>query len=234
MEHGPPRPGDEVLCGRFFMDRDAYQGPSPSFNAMTIAATQLWVTHPRLAWELIGVWRDLATAEPIMRYIGYQPATTYEVGGRRYHVFANDWRRRPIEDWFDTMAEQELGAEPAAPPSAPVLALSQPEFATAARQALRDLHRPDALAANPLQRARMTRESPLTELLEQAVAALRADPRDAKLARAVERTYLRPAPTQEAAAEVLGLPFSTYRRHLTRGVDRVVDWLWHRELYGPE
>jgi hypothetical protein len=33
---------------------------------------------------------------------------------------------------------------------------------------------------------------------------------------------------------VLGLPFSTYRRHLTRGVDRVVDWLWHRELYGPE
>jgi hypothetical protein len=115
-----------------------------------------------------------------------------------------------------------------------VLALSQPEFAAAARQALRDLHRPDALAANPLQRARMTRAVPLPELLEQAVAALRADPRDVKLARALERTYLRPAPTQEAAAEVLGLPFSTYRRHLTRGVDRVVAWLWHRELYGPE
>ena len=80
----------------------------------------------------------------------------------------------------------------------------------------------------------MTAAAPLDELLEQAVGALRADPRDAKLARALERTYLRPAPTQEAAAEVLGLPFSTYRRHLTRGVDRVVDWLWHRELYGPE
>ena len=66
------------------------------------------------------------------------------------------------------------------------------------------------------------------------MGALRADARDAKLARAVERTYLRPAPTQEAAADVLGLPFSTYRRHLTRGVERVVDWLWHRELYGAE
>jgi hypothetical protein len=236
MRHAPPRPGDELLCGRFFMDGDAYQRPSPSFNVLTIAATQLWLSHPQLAWELIGPWGDLATAEPMMRYIGYHRAAeaSYEVGGRRYHVFANDWRRRPVEDWLDMMGGQELGAEAAPPPPVPVLALSQPEFAAAARRALRDLHRPDALAANPLQRARMTGAAPLAELLEQAVAALRADPRDAKLARALERTYLRPAPTQEAAAEVLGLPFSTYRRHLTRGVDRVVDWLWHRELYGPE
>ena len=236
MDHAPPRPGDEVLCGRFFMDRDAYQGPSPSFNVLTIAATQVWVSHPRLAWELIGPWGDLANAEPIMRYIGYHHAVeaTYEVGGHRYHVFANDWRRRPVEDWLDLMVEQELGAEPAPPPPPPVLALSQPEFAAAARRALRDLHRPDGLAENPLQRARMARAVPLPELLEQAVAALRADPRDVKLARALERTYLRPAPTQEAAAEVLGLPFSTYRRHLTRGVERVVDWLWQRELYGAE
>ncbi len=57
-------------------------------------------------------------------------------------------------------------------------------------------------------------------------------PRDDKLLRAVERTYLRPAPSQEAAAELLGLPFSTYRRHLTGGVGRVVAWLWDREVYG--
>jgi hypothetical protein len=30
----------------------------------------------------------------------------------------------------------------------------------------------------------------------------------------------------------LGLPFSTYRRHLTQGVDRVVAWLWDQEVYG--
>lgn len=236
QRHGPPRPGDEVLCGRFFMDRNAYQRPSPSINVLTIAATQTWVSHPRLAWELIGPWSDLAAAQPMMRYIGYHHAVeaTYEVGGRRYHVFANDWRQRPIEDWLDMMAEQELGAEEPMPAPVPVLALSQSEFAAAARQALRDLHRPDALAANPLQRARMTRGADLPELLEQAVGALRADPRDAKLARALERTYLRPAPTQEAAAELLAVPFSTYRRHLTRGVERVLDWLWHRELYGPE
>ena len=37
---------------------------------------------------------------------------------------------------------------------------------------------------------------------------------------------------QEAAAEVLGLPYSTYRRHLAQGVARIVAWLWDREVYG--
>ena len=38
------------------------------------------------------------------------------------------------------------------------------------------------------------------------------------------------APT--VAARDLGLPFSTYRRHLTQGMDRVVAWLWDQEIYG--
>jgi hypothetical protein len=82
------------------------------------------------------------------------------------------------------------------------------------------------------QHHRATPADALTDLLEEAIASLRANPRDAKLARALERTYVRPAPTQEAAAEVLGLPFSTYRGHLSRGIERVVDQLWQHELYG--
>jgi DNA-directed RNA polymerase specialized sigma24 family protein len=90
-------------------------------------------------------------------------------------------------------------------------------------------------------RARVVREreaiapaAAVRALVEEAIASLSADPRDGKLLRALERTYLRPAPTQEAAADVLGLPFSTYRGHLTRGIERVVDWLWQRELYGSD
>ncbi|WP_274522748.1 hypothetical protein [Saccharothrix sp. ALI-22-I] len=41
---------------------------------------------------------------------------------------------------------------------------------------------------------------------------------------------MHPAASQEAAAETLGLPLSTYKRHLKRGVDRVVADLWHREM----
>jgi hypothetical protein len=65
-----------------------------------------------------------------------------------------------------------------------------------------------------------------------AVDTLRDHSRDDKLLRALDRTYLRPAGTQERAAALLGLPFSTYRRHLTTGVDRVVAWLWDQEVYG--
>ncbi|MFC8381890.1 hypothetical protein [Nocardia sp. NPDC057272] len=61
---------------------------------------------------------------------------------------------------------------------------------------------------------------------------MREDSRGEKLYRVLDRTYLRPAPTQERAAELLGLPFSTYRRHLTQGIERVIAKMWQIELYG--
>jgi DNA-directed RNA polymerase specialized sigma24 family protein len=42
-----------------------------------------------------------------------------------------------------------------------------------------------------------------------------------------------PPPSHEAAAELLGVPLSSFRRHLARGSERVAAWLWERELYGP-
>jgi hypothetical protein len=62
----------------------------------------------------------------------------------------------------------------------------------------------------------------------------RSTPRDEKLYRALHRTYLQPAATQELAAESLGLPFSTYRYHLTIAITRLTEWLWQRELSEPE
>jgi hypothetical protein len=245
QRRAPPRPGDEVLLARFLIDREAYQAPSRSFNVVTMRSMQEWLGRPRLSWYYI-VAADPEAMAPLMAYIHFDRAreAEFEVGGRIYGVFARDWRRVGGVEWLERMAERELGDDAPAPDSereaGPELALSQPEFADAARRALRDLHRPGALATNPLVRTRVVRErgaelpapSALGELLHEAVNALRADPRGAKLVRALECTYLRPAPTQEVAAELLGLPFSTYRGHLTRGLERVVDWLWQRELYG--
>jgi DNA-directed RNA polymerase specialized sigma24 family protein len=69
--------------------------------------------------------------------------------------------------------------------------------------------------------------------VRRAVQRLADNERDQKLYRALDRTYLRPAATQERAAELLGLPLSTYKRHLARGVDRVIDDLWRQELGEP-
>jgi hypothetical protein len=70
--------------------------------------------------------------------------------------------------------------------------------------------------------------------LREAPDSLRGAPRDEKLYRALLRTYFEPAATQELAAELLDLPFSTYRYHLAGGIARVTEWLWQRELHGSE
>ena len=144
---------------------------------------------------------------------------------------------------LELVTERALARTSRLPPTVepPLLVLSQPEFDDSVRQALRDLRRPDLLARNPLLRTRLVRDragdeepdaATLEALVTEAVETLREHPRDDKRWRAVERTYVRPAGTQERAAEALGLPFSTFRRHLTQGVDRVVAWLWDQEVYG--
>jgi len=105
---------------------------------------------------------------------------------------------------------------------------------------LRDYTRPTALAANPLARSRLVADGTsntgeaarLQALLRQALDTLNASPKDEKFGRALLCTFFRPAATQEGAAERLGLPFSTYRYHLARGEDRIVEWLWNLELSG--
>ena len=58
----------------------------------------------------------------------------------------------------------------------------------------------------------------------------RLTPRAETQYRVLDRTYLRPAPSQEKAAELLDLPFSTYRRYRDRGIEAITDWLWEQDL----
>ena len=240
----PPRPGEAITQTRFVVDRDAYQGPSPTLNAAPIVTLERYLQSPRLAWDFLALhepepWDDYFALADLPRAAG----ADFVVGGRRYGLFAHDFRRLPVDALTRLWTERALAQDPVvrAPASEDVLALSHEDFVDAVRQALRDLQRPDLLARSPLLRTRVAHERAgpevpgpevLARLLRAAVDALSEHPRDDKLHRALERTYVRRAPTQEAAAEVLGLPFSTYRRHLSQGVQRVTAWLWERELYG--
>jgi hypothetical protein len=237
---GPPRPGEKVSAGRFFMDAVEYQRqPSLSQNAISAWHLRQIFRASASAWDLIGVYEDAAHWEPFFAYMDFHRArdAEYEVGGKHYAVFAHDWRRLDREHWLELMGERELGAEPAPPTGpAPELVLSQSDFAEAVRAVLRHVNRPDKLKHSPLVQSRLVAgaddpPAALRALVCDAADTLREDPRDERFYRAVDRTYIRPAPTQERAAEVLDLPLSTYRRHLRRGVERIVEQLWHRELY---
>jgi hypothetical protein len=240
----PPRPGEVITQTRFVVDGEAYQGPSPTLNALPMVTVQRYLGNPRLAWDFL----TLHEPEPWDAYFALidQPRATgadFVVGGRRYGLYGHDFRRVPVDALLELWTERGLAGELTSHQAGgdDVLVLSQADFTDAVRQALRDLHRPELLARNRLLRTRLAHdyagaEEPDAEVLEgllmASVDSLRQHPRDDKLLRAVERTYLRPAPTQEAAAEVLGLPFGTYRRHLTQGVGRIVAWLWDHEVYG--
>lgn len=234
----PLRPGDHATLMRFLVDLEHDQRPSRTLNLGPVTSIQLILTEPDLAWDLLS-WSDTGAMDDLMGFIDYArlPEATYDVGTQRYAVFGHDFRRVPAEQWFLQLAERELGAPvPPASGSGEDVALPYPEFVTAVREALRELHRPERLASNPLTQSRMVRQAgrpgaaTLTALLREQIESLRSEPRGEGLAAVLDRTYVRAAATQEAAAQVLDLPFSTYRRHLAKATDRLVERLWSLEI----
>lgn len=243
----PPRPGEALTLCRFVVDRNYYQGPSPTLNAVPILTLQKQLSTANLSWDFVALseperWDEYFAAGDLPRAGG----ADFTIEGRRYGLFGHDFRKVPVEAWIERWTErsltQDVGVAPREHPKA-WLVLAHPDFDAAVRQGFKDLRRPDLLARNPLLRTRLVADrtgeaasdaAVLEALLREAAMTLADHPRDDKLLRAVDRTYLRPTATQEAAAAALGLPFSTYRRHLTQGMTRIVSMLWDQELYGQD
>ena len=241
---GPVRAGEQVSYQRFWMGRDDHQSGRATMNVVGANASAYWTSHPSLAWNFV------ATADPehfapmfTSIHVWRSPEADFEVGGRRYGVFAHDWRTEPIAQWLQAKVErasQYDAAAAAVPAAPPLLVLSQADFAEAVRQALRDYARGDALDRNPLLRTRLlqadgaspARADALRALLREAAGTLEGTPKDRKLHDAIRHTYLQPAATQEQAAEMLDLPFNTYRYRLARGTEHIAEWLWRHEIAG--
>lgn len=240
---GPPRQGEMVGLFRFVCDAEAGTlPPSPTYNAVTILAGRYWLTSPWLSLDYVVKPRE-GSFEPMMHYVDFHlvDEAAHAVGDVEMVVFEHDWRVVPLEQWLDRMHRFEGGAplEPATDSAPMLVSLDEAAFRESVRSALRSLTQPARLADNPLLASRVVREGPggdgpdkLAETLREAFAALDDHPRTERARRAVERTYLHGAVTQEATAEVLDMAFSTYRRHLARGVDLLIDRLWLWELYG--
>ncbi|MDX1520655.1 MAG: AAA family ATPase [Anaerolineae bacterium] len=246
QRYGPVRPGEEISYKRFWMAADTYQVlPSATLNMVSVFSVIQWLTYPKLAWSF-AAYADPDYWQPLYSYVNFQRSAEadFEIDGRRYGVYSHDWRTEPAQVWLEVMAERELATdlEPdsiEAKPVASQVVLSEPEFNEAVRQALRHYTQPDLLTANPLLRSRLVIEiagpesSPvaLQSLLQETAEALTGNPRTEKFYRAVYHTYLKPAPSQEAAAELLDIPLGTYRYRLARGIERITEWLWQRELH---
>ena len=241
QRHTPLRPGDEVTLARFYVEQDSERRPTPALNTAQITMGLRWMTSPRLAWSFCDMF-DPEHWYAMMSYYNF-----HRVADPQFGLYAHNWRKTPLPEWIELISGREVATdlrveELAAASAAPLLALSQPEFAEAVRSALRTLQSPHVLAANPLLRSRVAHDhahgapsaTTLQALLREAARALQTRSKHVKFIRTLEATYFTPAPTQELAAERLGLPFSTYRYRLTQGIAQLTDWLWQREIYGPD
>jgi DNA-directed RNA polymerase specialized sigma24 family protein len=199
----------------------------------------LWLTTPKLAFSFSAL-RQAELWAPGMRLAMHEPVAEagFKINDRQQVVFGHDWRARPMARWLALLVERQLATseDALALPSVPqYLKLARADFEEAVKNALRNLSQHDALSSNVLLGTRMlaaedgANAETLRALIDKALASLSEHPRDAKLLRALEVIYVRPAPTQEAAAERLGVPFSSFRRHLKKGTERVIEWLWQRE-----
>lgn len=242
----PLRQGEAATLFRFWMGRDTYQAVSPIQSLIFINIVRHYLTTPGLAYTLLPCaepefWRGGFAYADLTRL----PQADFTLGERRYGVYGHDWRAMPPSRWLDLLGEREVGmtSENNAPsPIEQIIVLSETEFAHAVQAALRDYARPDLLRGSPLLRSRLVLEkagtganeaeriNALRALLRDTADALQQSPRDTKFYRPLYHTYLQPAPTQEQAAELLDLPFSSFRRHLKSGIARVTEILWSQEI----
>jgi energy-coupling factor transporter ATP-binding protein EcfA2 len=249
QDHAPLRSGEGATLFRFWMARDTYQAVSPIQSLIFVNAVQHYLVTPGLAYTFFPC-ADPEFWAPVFAYADLVriPEADFEVEGQRFGVYGHDWRVMPPLAWLALLAKREVTAElqitPAPNGAEPLIVLSQAEFEAALRDALHNFSHPDVLYTNPLLQSRLVveqsgthaketvRVTALKSLIAEAIQSLQASPREVKCYRALYHTYLHPAPSQEQAAELLDVPFSTFRRHLTTGITRIVDILWQREIGG--
>jgi hypothetical protein len=228
---GPLRPGERVEIARFFGGIHEQQRDRYAVLAGSVTSIIHWSTEP-LAWSFV-VLSDLGYWVPFFDYLAFRPLVEIEVDGRRYVAYGHDWRRFPADLWWDLMTEREHSGGTGPPPESALRPppLDRAGFGVAVRSALQQLNHPERLAGNPLLGTVLGADAAaLRARVVMAVERLAGEPKGDQLRAVLNRTFVRPAPSQEVAAEVLGLPFSTYRRHLAKAIESVTELLWSVEI----
>ncbi|GAA2808492.1 ATP-binding protein [Kitasatospora paracochleata] len=229
---GPVRPGEHIGVSRFTVYPERYQIPS---RVIDLSSSRAQAESARARGRAYGfaVWRDAETWAARVKGSLADTGARPRVGDHTYGVFGVDWRHVPVEAWL----RHFISDTPVPAPSGPS-GFSRTAFDQAVREALAHWRDAAAFAACALLRARLAADladpaEELRALLRQAVDTLAADPRGVRARDALTAGYFSGAPTQEAAARRLGLPYGTYRRHLRHGLDLLCEALWQQELHGP-
>lgn len=224
-------PGEHIGVSRFSIYPERYQVPS---RVIDLSSSRAQAEAARARGRAYGfaVFRDAETWAERVKGTLSDTGARPRVGEHTYGLFGVDWRQIPVEAWLQRFISATEPPVPAGP--SPV---SRTTFDQAVREALAYWRDAGAFAACALLRTRLAADfgdpvGELRALLRQAVDDLARDPRGVRAREALAAGYFSGAPTQEAAARRLGLPYGTYRRHVRQGLDLLCEALWQQELHG--
>ncbi|WP_370155482.1 ATP-binding protein [Streptacidiphilus sp. EB129] len=230
----PVRAGEHIGISRFSIYPEHYQVPS---RVTDLSSSRAQAESARAHGRAYGfaVYQDAETWAERVKGTLVDTGARPRVGEHTYGLFGVDWREVPVEAWLMRFISGTDADAPVRPGPSPI---SRTAFDQAVREALTNWRNAVAFATCALMHARLAADlddpvEQLRAILRQAVDDLARDPRGARAREALTASYFSGAPTQEAAARRLGLPFGTYRRHLRQGLDLVCAALWHQELQGP-
>ena len=101
-----PEPDEQIVYGRFWMDRECHQTPTQVLTLVAATCSQSWIA-PRLAWSFVAMAHP-DFMEPMFTeiHLWRTREADFEVGGRRYGVFAHDWRTETAAQWLRLKAER--------------------------------------------------------------------------------------------------------------------------------
>ncbi|WP_052434966.1 ATP-binding protein [Streptacidiphilus melanogenes] len=230
----PVRPGEHIGMTRFSVYPGYYQVPSRVID-LSNSRAQAEAARARGRAHGFVVYRDADAWAQRFRGVMHDCGARPRVGDHTYGLFVNDWRQVPVEAWLRHLI---TATDVPAPAPSGSWGVSRAGFDQAVREAL-PLWRDAATFAHcALTRTRLAADftdpaRELRALLRRTVDGLVADPRSVRARDALTAGYFSGAPTQEAAARRLGLPYGTYRRHLRQGLDLLCEALWQQELHGP-
>lgn len=239
------RQGEQVAVFRMWMANDTHQQVSPLQSSIFLTIIQYYFT-PGLAVSLLQVvqpeyWKEVLSYGDLQ----HLPELDHEINGIPFGFYMHDWRVRPPLAWLELMGKREVGMTTDMGDGArqmQVVVLNETEFSEGVTEALRHFHNSNQLIQNPLIRSRFVmlgtgadssdaeRVGTLRDKILAAVKEIEESPVDGKYHRVLYRSYINPVGSQEKTADFLNMSFSTYRRYLAAGSQRIAEMLWAEEL----
>lgn len=250
-QSAPLKSGEAATFVRFWMTRGEYQSVSSTQATLFRNIVRHCLTVSNLAFTFLccadmDFWGPLLGRGLFVRL----PEADFAVGDNDFGMLGHDWRPLPPRTWLALWAE---GRRVAALSAAAVkqrqvvergpVTITRAELRTALREVLREWHNEDQLGDSRLLKLNIVRRAAggddrakcieaLKALLSDMINGFNRSPRRQRLYRALYYTYIEPQGNQEMTAEFLDLPYSTYRDHVTTGIDLLRDMIWHQEFDG--